>query len=282
MNASTTARRGRRTARRSVRQAKNSTAMEGAARWGLAARGVIYLLVGVLALQVAFGDSGEQADRGGALHALTQEPFGAAVIWALGIGLAGMALWRLSEALVGASGSDGRKTSKRLQSAARFVLYAVIAGSVLAYAAGDRGGSESSDKKSQDWTARVMELPAGPWLVGLVGAGLVVAGLWIGVRAVQRKYRKHLKLSAMSKRARKVVDVLGVVGGVCRGAVFAVAGGFAVKAALSYDPGKAKGVDDTLRSFAETSAGPWLLAAVAAGLVLFGLFSFAMARWRKV
>lgn len=282
MNASSTARRGRRTARRSARQAANSSAMEGAARWGLAARGVIYLLVGVLAMQIAFGEPGEQADRGGALHALAERPFGAAVIWALGIGLAGMAVWRLSEAVVGASGRDGHKATKRLQSAGRFVIYAVIAASVLTYAAGARGGSESSDKKSQDATARVMELPAGPWLVGLVGAGLIVAGLWIAVRAVQRKYREHLKVSAMSKRSRRAVDVLGVGGGVCRGAVFAVAGGFALKAALNFDPEKAKGVDDTLRSFAETPAGPWLLAAVAAGLVLFGLFSFAMARWRKV
>ncbi|MDT0377162.1 DUF1206 domain-containing protein [Streptomyces sp. DSM 42041] len=278
MNASSTARRSR----RSARQAKNSTAMKGAARWGFAARGLIYLLVGVLALQIAFGDSGEQADRGGALQAIAQRPFGSAVIWALGIGLAGMALWRLSEAVVGATGKDGMKTSKRLQSAARFVLYAVISASVLAYAAGDRSGSQSSDKQSQDVTARVMEMPAGPWLVGLVGAGLVGAGLWIGLRAVQRKYREHLRVSGMSRRTRKVVDVLGVVGGVCRGAVFAVAGGFLVKAAFSFDPDKAKGVDDTLRTFAETPAGPWLLAAVAAGLVLFGLFSFAMARWRKV
>jgi hypothetical protein len=282
MNASSTVRRSRRTAQRSARQAKNSTAMEGAARWGFAARGLIYLLVGVLALQIAFGDSGEQADRGGALHAIAQRPFGSAVIWALGIGLAGMALWRLSEAVVGASGRDGRKASKRLQSGARFVLYAVIAASVLTYAAGNRGGSRSSDEQSQDVTARVMEMPAGPWLVGLVGAGLVAAGLWIGVRAVQRRFCEHLKVSAMSRRTRRTVDVLGVVGGVCRGAVFTVAGGFVVKAALSFDPDKAKGVDDTLRSFAETPAGPWLLVAVAAGLVLFGLFSFAMARWRKV
>ncbi|THA26648.1 DUF1206 domain-containing protein [Streptomyces sp. RKND-216] len=282
MNTFSTARRSRRSARRSARQAKNSTAMKGAARWGFAARGLIYLLVGVLALQIAFGDSGEQADRGGALQAIAQRPLGSAVIWALGIGLAGMALWRLSEAVVGATGKDGRKTSKRLQSAARFVLYAVIAASVLAYAAGDRSGSQSSDKQSQDVTARVMEMPAGPWLVGLVGAGLVGAGLWIGLRAVQRKYHEHLRVSGMSRRTRKVVDVLGVVGGVCRGAVFAVAGGFLVKAAFSFDPDKAKGVDDTLRTFAETPAGLWLLAAVAAGLVLFGLFSFAMARWRKV
>ena len=71
-------------------------------------------------------------------------------------------------------------------------------------------------------------------------------------------------------------------GGTARGVVFTAAGAFAVRAAVDYEPKKAKGLDDTLRSFAETPLGPWLLVLVAAGLVLFGVFSFAMARWRRV
>lgn len=277
MNAPAAVRRGRRTARR----ASNSTAMEGAARWGLAARGVLYLLVGALALRIAFGDGGQQADRGGALERLAREPFGGFLVWALGIGLVGMALWRLSEALFGAAGPDGHKTSKRLMSGARFVLYAVISASVLLYAAGERGGG-SSDRQSRDLTARAMELPVGQWLVGAAGAALVGAGGWIAVRALRRTYHRHLKGSRLSRRARHVVDVLGVGGGVSRGAVFAAAGVFALRAALDYDPDEAKGVDDTLRSFAGTPAGPWLLVAVAAGLMLFGAFSFALARYRRV
>jgi hypothetical protein len=275
--ASSALHRGRRTARRAAR----SPAMEGAARWGLAARGAIYLLVGVLALQVAFGVGGEQADRGGALHALTEEPYGEAVVWAIGIGLAGMALWRFSEAAVGAAGPDGHKTSKRALSGARAVLYTVLAFSVLSYAAGE-SGSGSSDRQSRDVTARVLDLPFGQYLVGGAGLALAGAGAWIAVRALRREYHKHLHLSAMSRRARKTVDVLGVGGGVCRGAVFAAAGVFVLRAAAEFDPDEAKGLDDTLRAFADTPAGPWLLAAVAAGLVLFGFFSFAMARWRKV
>ncbi len=86
----------------------------------------------------------------------------------------------------------------------------------------------------------------------------------------------------MSRRTRRLVDITGVVGGVARGLVFATAGVFAVRAAIEYEPDKAKGLDDTLRSLADTPLGPWLLVLVAAGLVLFGLFSFAMARWRRV
>lgn len=256
-------------------------AIEGAARWGLATRGVLYLLIGVLALRIAFGERGEQADRGGALQVLAQQPFGAALVWAVGVGLVCMALWRLSEAVFGAAGPDGRAARKRLAGAARAVFYGVVAYSVLSFAAGEKG-SGSSDRQSQDVTARVLDLPYGRWLVAIGGTAVAVAGVWIAVRALRRGFRKHLKTGAMSPRTRRTVEALGVCGGVARGAVFTVAGGFALSAALRYDPDKAKGIDDTLRTFAGTAAGPWLLVAVALGLALFGVFSVAMARWRRV
>ncbi|MFG3390034.1 DUF1206 domain-containing protein [Streptomyces rochei] len=277
MNARVLAQSGRGRARR----AANGSTAEGAARAGLAARGVIYLLVGVLALQIAFGIGNREADRGGALAELADKPFGAVLLWALGAGLVGMALWRLSEALFGATGKDGHTAKKRLPAAARCVFYAFVAYSVLAFAAGSGGGG-SSDRQSRDVTAKVMEMPAGQWIVGLAGAGIVVAGVVIAVQALRRSYHKKLKLGELSPRTRRLVDVTGVGGGAARGIVFAVAGGFAVRAAVDYEPDRAKGLDDTLRSFAETPLGPWLLVLVAAGLVLFGVFSFALARWRRV
>lgn len=256
---------------------------EAAARAGLAARGAIYLIVGVLALQIAFGDGKREADRSGALAELSEKPFGSALLWALGIGLAGMALWRLSEALFGAAGSGGRKAGARLLAVGRFLFYAVVAFSVLAFAAGSKShGSRSSDKQSHDITARVLDLPAGQVLVGAAGVGIIVAGVVIGVQALRRKYRDNLRLAEMSPRTRTLTDVTGVVGGTARGILFAGIGAFALRAAVDYKPDQAKGIDGTLRSFADTPLGPWLLAAVAAGLVLFGVFSFLLARWRRV
>ncbi|MFJ5110753.1 DUF1206 domain-containing protein [Streptomyces sp. NPDC088551] len=266
-----------------ARKAANSQAMDGAARWGFAARGVIYLLIGVLALRVAFGGGGQEADRGGALAEIAGQPWGVVLLWALGIGLAGMALWRLSEALFGAAGPDGHKTHKRLLSAGRAVFYGFVAYSVLAFAAGDKGsGSGSGDSQSRDVTAKALELPGGQWIVGAAGVGIAAAGLWVGARAVLRKYHKHLKLGRMSRGARRFLDVTGVAGGAARGVLFTALGVFVVQAAVAYEPDKAKGVDDTLRSFTDTPAGPWLLAVVAVGLALFGIFSFMMARWRRV
>ncbi|MFJ8951369.1 DUF1206 domain-containing protein [Streptomyces sp. NPDC102381] len=267
-----------------ARRAANSNAVAAGARAGFVARGVLYVLIGVLALRIAFSDSeGQQADRGGALTEIAQKPFGTALLWLLGIALAGMALWRLTEAAFGQAGPDGRKASKRAMSGARCVFYGFVSYSVLSYAAGSKGsGSGSSDKDSQDVTAKALDWPGGTWIVGVAGAALAVVGLSLAVRALLRKFRKHLRMSEMSKRPRQAVDVTGVFGGTARGAVFCVAGAFAIIAAVRHEPGKAKGMDDTLRAFTDTPVGPWLLALIALGLMAFGVFSWANARWRKV
>lgn len=183
----------------------------------------------------------------------------------------------------GSVGPEGRAARKRLLAVVRCVFYGFVAYSVLSFATGPRpGGSGSSDAQSRDVTARALGLPARQWLVGAAGAGVVVAGVWIAARAVRRDYRDELKLGEMSPWARRLVDVTGVAGGAARGLVFAAAGAFAVRAAVDYEPDRAKGLDDTLRSFAHTPLGPSLLVCVAAGLVLFGLFSFGLVRWRRV
>lgn len=179
-----------------------------AARCGLLARGVLYVLVGMLALRVAFGqDGGKEADRQGALQELAENSFGSVLIWAVGIGLVGMMLWRLSEAAFGAAGPDGGKLMKRLASAGRTVFYAAVAFSVLSFAAG--GGGRSGDQQSRDVTARALDLPAGQWLVGAAGLGIAIAGVVIAVQAARRSFRKHLAMSGVSERWRKAVGFLG-------------------------------------------------------------------------
>ncbi|MFJ2766368.1 DUF1206 domain-containing protein [Streptomyces sp. NPDC087300] len=265
------------------RVAKGRT-VAAVARAGFVGRGVLYLLVGAIALRIAFSDSGgQQADRGGAVAEIADRPFGNALLWLLGAALAGMALWRLSELFFGQAGPEGRSASKRAMSGGRAVFYGFVSYSVLAYAAGDKGsGSGSSDKQTQDVTAKALDWPGGQWIVAAGGAAVLGAGLWIAGRALLRKFRDRLRIGEMSRRVRRGADVLGVTGGTARGVLFATAGGFAVAAALRHEPGKAKGMDDTLRSFTDTAAGPWLLALIAVGLAAFGLFSWVNARWRRI
>ncbi|MEU9860192.1 DUF1206 domain-containing protein [Streptomyces sp. NPDC047971] len=266
-----------------ARGAARGEAVRAGARAGFAARGVLYLLVGVLAVRVGLTGTGEQADRGGALAQVAAAPLGTVLLWALGIGLAGMALWRLSEAVFGAAGPKGDKAHKRALSAGRSVFYAVSAFLVCSFAVGERGsGAGSTDQQSRDITGRLLELPGGPWWVGAAAVGVLGAGLWIAGRAVLRKYRDHLRWGRLTTYQRRFMDVTGVAGGISRGLVIAALGFSGLMAAMAFDPKEAKGMDDTIRSFAQTPAGPWLLLAVAAGLVLFGAFSFGQAKWRRV
>ncbi|MFE7512627.1 DUF1206 domain-containing protein [Streptomyces sp. NPDC057540] len=266
-----------------TRSAAPGEAVRAGARAGFAARGLLYLLIGALAVRIGLTGSGEQADRGGALAQIAATPFGAVLLWTLGAGLAGMALWRLSEAAFGAAGPKGDKAHKRALSGVRCVFYAGSAFLVLSFAAGERGSGEgSTDRQSRDVTSRLLDLPGGRWWVGAVALGVLAAGLWIAGRAVLRKYRDRLTWGRMNAYQRRFMDVTGVAGGVGRGLVLGAVGVSGVKAAAAFDPSEAKGMDDAIRSFAQTPAGPWLLPAVALALVLFGLFSFGQAKWREV
>lgn len=272
---------GSRRAKSAGRQAASSHWLEWLARAGFVARGVIYLLVGLLAVQIGLGVGGKEADRTGALHAIVRQPGGTAVLWLLAAGFAGMALWRLAEAAYGQAGAQGRKASKRVASLARAVFYAFVCVGVVSFVSGS-GGPALGNSQSKDLTARLMSHPGGRWLVLLIGLGVAGAGIAMVAGAVRKKFLKQLRLARMSPRTRKIVETLGTVGTTARGIVFAVVGVFLVVAAVTFDPKKAQGLDGALRKIAATPLGPWLLVAVALGLVTFGIYSWCEARWRKI
>jgi uncharacterized protein DUF1206 len=274
-------RRGSARTRTTSRQAANSPAMAWLARAGLAARGLMYVLIGIIAIQIALGSSHQQADRAGAVRLVASTPFGSVVLWLLVVGFAGMTLWRLSEAIWGAAGPDGHKASKRLASLARAIFYAFVTWGILKYALGI-GGPSSSDKQSQDLTATALKMQHGQVIVAVAGAVVIVAGLYVIYRAYELKFLKHLRFGSASPTTRKTVTRLGQIGGIARGAVFATVGIFLIIAAKDANADQAKGIDSALRALARTPLGPWLLVVVAAGLVTFGVYSWCEARWRAV
>ncbi len=268
-------------ARSAGRQAANSPAMKWLARAGFLARGIMYAVIGWIALQIAFGKSGQQADKNGALHTLSSTPFGAAALWLLVVGFFGMALWRLSEAVYGAPGAGGREAKARLGALARAVLYAVTGYGVLKYAIG-MGAPQPSNQQSVDLTAALLRQPGGQALVVVAGLVLIGAGLAQAYQYWRMRFRKDMRLSQARARTRRIVEWLGRAGGVARGIVFVTAGAFLVMAAVRYQPRQAKGIDSSLRALAATPAGPWVLVLVAIGLIMFGAFSCCEARWRRV
>ncbi|MDL4813215.1 DUF1206 domain-containing protein [Actinomadura opuntiae] len=250
------------------------------ARIGLAGRGVIYLLIGVLAAQVAFGSGGGQADQKGALATVVGTPGGKVALWVIVVGFAGLTLWQYAEALYGQPVPDGDKPHKRLTSLGRAIAYTASFAGTLGFALGSKG--KSSDQQSQSFTAKAMGEPGGRLLVLAIGVGVAAVGVVMIFKAVMRKFLEELKTEQMHRHVRRAAAVVGVIGHLVRGLVFGGISVFLVFAAVAFDAGKAKGLDGTLREFARTPAGPWLLVAMAAGLVIFGVYSFFEARWRKV
>ena len=274
-------RKGSARARMTTRRAASSPAMSWLARAGLTARGVMYALIGIIAIQIALASSRQQADRTGAVRLVASTPLGSLVLWLLVAGFAGMTLWRLSEAVWGASGPDGHKATQRLANLGRAIFYAFVTWGILKYALGI-GGPSSSDKQSQDLTAAALKVKGGQAVVAIAGIVIVVAGLYVIYQAYRRKFRKNLRFGSASPATRRTVIRLGQIGGMARGAVFAVVGIFLIIAAKDTNPRQAKGIDSALRALAHTPLGPWLLVVVAAGLVTFGIYSWCEARWRAV
>jgi hypothetical protein len=262
-----------------ARHASDSPAARALARAGLAARGVLYILIGWVAILVAFGQaSGSQANQQGALQLLAGQPYGLVSLWLLGIGFAGYALWRLSEAAFGVTG-EGNGAGPRLKSLVRGLIYAGFAYLTFKIIAGTAGNEA---KKQQDLTGTVMHHPGGQVLVGIVGAVIVIAGAALVVEGLRRKFLKHLQTSQMSPRTRRIVEWLGMVGTTARGVVFALAGILVIEAAVTYKPAKAGGIDKALLTLRNQPFGEVLLILAALGLIVFGVYGLCEARWRKV
>lgn len=265
-------------ARSRARRASDSPTAHVLARAGLTARGIIYILIGWVAVLVALGHGSHEADQQGALQLLAGKPYGSASLWLLGIGFAAYALWRLSEAAYGVAG-EGNGAGPRLKSLARAAIYAGFAYLTFKVISGTQG---SQSRQQQDVTAKVMQHPGGRWLVGIVGVIVVIIGLVLISEGIRRKFMKYLLTSQMSPRTRRIVRMLGTIGTIARGVVVALVGILVIDAAISHNPATSGGIDKALLTLRNQPAGPVLLVLVALGLVIFGLYGLCEARWRRV
>ena len=263
---------------RTARRASNSRTGHFVARAGLTARGVIYILVGWVAVLVALGQSSREADQQGALQLLAGKPYGLVSLWLLGIGFAGYALWRLSEAAFGVSG-EPPGAGPRLKSLARAVIYAGL--SYLTFTV-ISGTARSQAGRQQDLTATAMQHTPGRVLVGVVGLIVVGCGIALVVEGARKKFMKHLETARMSARTRRVVQLLGVTGTVARGLVFALAGVLVIDAAITHRASESGGIDKALLTLRDQPFGEFLVMLAALGLIVFGVYGLCEARWRQV
>lgn len=250
---------------------------EWAARAGLSAKGAMYVLLGLVAGQLAFGVNDADASQQGAFSALARQPFGAVLLGLVALGLVGYALWRGRQAVVGVERESSLpEPLLRLTFAARAVAYSVLAILAVRELMGlSQGGEESA-------TAALLATPGGVVLVVAVGVILVVVGLAQWREAIACDFLQELDVTAMTGLERRLVRVMGVAGHAARGTAFGLVGIFLVVAALSRQQDRVVGLDAVLQQLREVPFGVAGVVVVAAGLMVYGAFCFVQTHAAKV
>jgi hypothetical protein len=255
-----------------------SDCFEWLARAGFAARGIVYVIIGILAIKLAVGAGGQTTNQQGALKTIAQQPLGKVLLILVAIGLGGYACWRLLRALVGHGPEASDSGFERLAGFASGIVYASLCAVAVKILVGSGSGSGDVHAK----TAGVLGWPAGTWLVGIAGAILIGVGLYQAYRGIKKEFLNDSKTEEMSPTVRKWIEAIGTFGHLARGVVFGLVGVFLIKAAIDYNPNSAVGLDGALAKLAHASYGPFLLGVVAAGLIAFAVFSLSDARYRRI
>jgi hypothetical protein len=256
--------------------------VERLARLGYIVRGLLYIVVGIVAVQVALGSVGQTSDKRGAIELIGAQPFGKFLLVLVAIGLIGYSLWGFIRAIFDPlkRGTDPKGLAQRVGYLVSGIAYGALVPVTIAFIMGTGQGGNS--QSSQDMTAKLLSLPFGQWLavlVGLVSMGGGFGQIWTGITA---DFKKDLKREEMSQTEFTWAVRVGRFGSIARGIIFAMLGFFIVEAALRYDPKEARGLDGALRTIAQQPYGPWLLLIVALGLIAFGIYSALCARWMRI
>lgn len=246
------------------------------ARAGFVFVGLVHILIGVIALQIDRGEGG-QADQSGAIASIASKPGGPLLLWAGFAACAALAPWMLSEVLFAArSKTDSTKKLQQAGAAAgKAVVFAFLAFTFAVFAS---GSSKNSSKSASDFTAKLMGAPAGIALLIAVGLAVIGAGFFYAYRGVTRKFMRDLQTPGAGRTA---VKWIGTIGYAAKGVVLAVVGILIIIATATADPSKSSGLDGGLKTLGSQPYGVYLLAAVAAGLVCYGAYSMARARYGK-
>jgi hypothetical protein len=256
----------------------HTRAFEILSRTGFVARGVVYAIIGALALDLAVGQGGKITNQQGALRTIEHQPFGQVLLALVAIGLGGYSLWRLFRAALGHGREGADSALDRLGAFGSGIVYALIC-AVAVEILISSGGSSGNAKKT---TRGVFAWPAGHWIVGIAGIVMIGVGIYQLVRGLRHKFLDDSKTEQMSPAFKKWFTTFGTIGHVARAIVFGLVGAFLIKAAIDYKANEAIGLDGALAKLYNQAFGPWLLGAVAAGLIAFGLFSISEARYRRI
>lgn len=258
-----------------------SDIVDVAARIGFAAKGVVYTLIGVLALRSALGRGGQTEGSRGAVESLADEPFAVVILVLLAIGLAAYVLWRLATAILDVEhvGNDAGGILKRIGYFFSALSYGALTVLTVRLAAG--GASSSNGQSREEWTARLLSTEAGTWLLGLIGLTIVLVGIHQIYKGLGSAFMARYNVEGMSASNKVWAKRAGRIGHAARGITFGIIGILLIRAAMEHDPSDAEGVGGALATLAAQPYGKWLLAVVAAGFVSYGIYCFFRVRYRR-
>src|SRR6476469_1013699 len=250
--------------------------MDYAIRIGLITYGVVHLLVGWLALQLAFGEKEDQTSNSGALHYLSQQPLGGFLVWVIAFGLLFLVVWRVLGFAFGypEESDEKKRWRKRATTLGKAAIYGAISFSAFKTATGNGGGKGGSDSM----TAKVMNWPGGQLLVGAAGLAIIGYGISLIVRGWTEKFRENLDAQGQSGQDGSAYVTIGKVGYIAKGVSIALVGGLFTYAAITHEAKKSGGLDQALQKVLEFPFGQVLLAAIAVGIAAYGIFCFARAK----
>jgi hypothetical protein len=256
-----------------------SRAFELLSRAGFVARGLIYAIIGILALKLALGHGGKLTNQRGALHTVAHQPFGKLLLTLVAIGLAGYSLWRLVRAAIGHGPEGSDSGIDRIGALGSGIVYGGMCVLAVEILAGSGGGNAGNPKQT---TAGILGWQGGTWIVGIAGAVMIGVALYQGYRGVSQSFLDDTKTGEMTPTVRTWIGRLGTVGHLARMVVFGLIGIFLIKAAVDYNARAAVGLDGALAKIVHRPYGPLALGVVSAGLIAFALYSLTDARYRKI
>jgi hypothetical protein len=254
---------------------------EPAARVGYTAKGIVYVMVGALAVRASLGWGGRATDPHGALETMDRQRFGDVLLALAAVGLSAYVFWRVTQAVLDLDrkGAGVKGLLLRAGFLGSGLAYASLALTAAAMAVGGRG-----DRRDlvRTWTTRALADPDRWWLVAAIGLGVLIGGLYQFYKAWSARFERDLRLSEVSAASRRWVRRTGRIGFVARGVTFAVIGWFLIRAGQHVNPGEARGLGGALRYLRAQEYGPWLLAGAGMGLIAYGLFSMVEGRYRRI
>ncbi|MGD6959404.1 DUF1206 domain-containing protein [Rossellomorea aquimaris] len=255
--------------------------IRGFARIGFISRGIVYMLIGALAIMAALGIGGSTSDSSGAFSAVASKPFGEVILWILGLGLIGIVLWHLIQVVKDPEHgkNDGKSMFRRLANLITGIAYGSLTYNAFAIAMHAKSSGSGS---KQTLSAKLLSQPFGQWVVGIVGLIIIGYALYEIHNAYTEKYTNKFKRHEMSEKEWELGRKTGKLGLYSRGIVFLLIGYFFIQTAITADPDKTQGLDGALSKIAQQPYGQWLLGIVAAGLVLYGAFQILTGKNRHM